>query len=254
MQLTDSHAHLDDETFDSDRQEVIDRAKQAGISHIVVPAINRASWDTIAALQNSQSGVHAAYGMHPMFLNQHLPEHLDALPEWVANHPTVAIGEIGLDFFIEGLDPERQRFYFNRQLLIARECKLPVIIHARRAVDEVIASIRKMGNLTGVVHSFSGSQQQAEQLWKAGFLIGLGGPITYDRAQRLRRIVTEMPLEYLLLETDAPDQPSAAHRGQRNEPAFLANVLETIAELRNESTETIATATTENARRLFRLS
>ncbi|WP_205746074.1 MULTISPECIES: TatD family hydrolase [Dyella] len=252
MQLTDSHAHLDDESFANDRKEVIDRARQAGVTNIVVPAVDRASWNRIAALQDRQKGVHAAYGMHPMFLNQHRPEHLDQLPEWLENHPAVAIGEIGLDYFVEGLDAEKQRHYFQSQLAIARDLKLPVIVHARRAVDEVISSIRQMGGLTGVVHSFSGSQQQAEQLWKAGFLIGLGGPLTYERAQRLRRIVTDMPLEYLLLETDAPDQPGSNHRGERNEPAHIVDVLQTVASLRNELPDTIAEATTNNARRLFR--
>lgn len=254
MQLTDSHAHLDDDSFAKDRMEVIERARQAGVENIVVPAIHRDSWDAIAALQHEHQSVHAAYGMHPMFLNQHRPEHLDQLPEWIENHPAAAVGEIGLDFFVDGLDPEKQRFYFHRQLLVARDLNLPVIVHARRAVDEVIATLRRIGGLTGVVHSFSGSEQQAEQLWKAGFLIGLGGPITYERAQRLRRIVASMPLEYLLLETDAPDQPGAVHRGERNEPAFLVNVLETVAALRQTSPGDIAAATTENARRLFRFS
>lgn len=251
--LTDSHAHLDDRSFDHDRREVLDRARTAGVGAIVVPAINRASWQPIAQLQQDEKGVHGAYGLHPMFLNDHRPADLDELPGWIARHPTVAVGEIGLDFFVDGLDPAQQRFYFTRQLKLARDLELPVIVHARKAVDEVIATIRRIGGLRGVVHSFSGSPQQAEQLWKEGFLIGLGGPLTYERAQRLRRLVADMPLEHLLLETDSPDQPNAARRGMRNEPAFITDVLETVAQLRGATKDEVAAATTANAHRLFGL-
>ena len=136
---------------------------------------------------------------------------------------------------------------------LAREFDLPVIVHARRAVDAVIAAIRAVGGLRGVVHSFSGSAEQAAQLHKLGFLLGIGGPVTYERANRLRGIVASMPLEQLLLETDSPDQPGAAHRGERNEPAHLVEVLDAVAQLRGVSRETLAAATDANAERLFNL-
>ena len=165
----------------------------------------------------------------------------------------VAVGECGLDYYVEGLDRDRQHSLFEAQLGLARDHDLPVIVHARRAVDPVIAAIRTAGGLRGVVHSFSGSPEQARQLWDLGFLVGLGGPVTYERAKRLRRLVARMPLEFLLLETDSPDQPDAGWRGQRNEPARLTQVLETIATLRDEAPEAIAAATTANAWRLFGL-
>ena len=189
--------------------------------------------------------------MHPLFLDHHREEHVDQLATWLAEHPAVAVGEIGLDYFVEELDRGRQQMYFERQLRVARDFDLPVIVHARRAVDEVTATLRRIGGLRGVVHSFAGSEQQAEQLWRLGFLIGIGGPVTYERAQRLRRIVASMPIEHLLLETDTPDQPGASHRGQRNEPARLVDVLHVIAELRGSSAQDIASATTANARTLF---
>jgi len=130
---------------------------------------------------------------------------------------------------------------------------LPLILHARRAVDEVTAAIRRIGNLRGVVHSFSGSVEQAQHLWKLGFCLGLGGPLTYPRAHRLREIVATMPLEYLLLETDSPDQPLHGHQGQRNEPALLAEVCVCVARLRGVEPEEVAAATTRNCERLFRL-
>jgi TatD DNase family protein len=194
-----------------------------------------------------------AYGLHPLCLATHRSEHLDALREWIARERPVAIGECGLDYFVEDLDREQQQGIFDAQLRIARDFDLPVIVHARRAVDAVIASLRRIGGLRGVVHSFSGSVQQAEQLWTLGFRLGLGGPVTYPRANRLRRLATTMPLEYLLIETDAPDQPGAGHQGARNEPAFVLEVARTIAELRNISVEAVAEATSRNAAALFAL-
>lgn len=143
--------------------------------------------------------------------------------------------------------------YLDRQLALARELGLPVILHARRAYDDVAAAIRRVGGLRGVVHSFSGSEEQARQLWKLGFCLGIGGPVTYERAARLRMLVARMPVEFLLLETDSPDQPLAGHRGARNEPAFLVEVLRTIAMLRDEEPDAIAAATSRNAEALFGL-
>lgn len=251
IDLTDSHAHLDDGSFDPDRAEVMHRALEAGVRHVVVPAIHRDSWAGIARLCAQYPQALPAYGLHPIYLQQHRPEHVAELTQWLAEHPAVAVGEIGLDYFLEELDRERQRSYFEQQLQVAREFELPVIVHARRAVDEVTATLRRIGGLRGVVHSFSGSEQQAEQLWRLGFCLGIGGPITYERAQRLRRIVAGMPIEHLLLETDAPDQPGAGHRGQRNEPAHITDVLRVVAALRGDSEANLAAATTANAARLF---
>ena len=178
---------------------------------------------------------------------------VDEAPAWIQRERPVAVGECGLDFYVEGLDAETQRTYFRRQLELAREFDLPVVLHARRAVDEVIAALRGVGSLRGVVHSFSGSVEQAQQLWKMGFCIGLGGPITYPRARRLRELVATMPLEFLLLETDSPDQPLHGHQGARNEPSRLVEVCECVAALRRADAEEIAVATTRNAAHLFGL-
>jgi TatD DNase family protein len=239
--------------FDADRDAVIARAEAADVVAQVIPAISLAGFEKLRDLCASHAGLYAAYGLHPMYLAEHRPEHLDALRDWLERERPVALGECGLDFFVEGLDHDEQRRYFVRQLELAREFDLPLILHARRAVDEVIATIRKVGGLRGVVHSFSGSEEQAHQLWNLGFLIGLGGPITYERAHRLRSLVTTMPLEFLLLETDSPDQPLSTHRGERNEPGYLPEVLRTIADLRQVDTDIVASITTANARSMFRL-
>ncbi|HEY9130220.1 MAG TPA: TatD family hydrolase [Dyella sp.] len=254
LQLIDSHVHLDDASFDPDRPEVIERAHAAGVTAQVIPGIDAASWTQIRQLCEGNRGLYPAYGLHPLFLARHRPEHIEQLPTWLARGDAVAVGEIGLDFFVDGLPAEDQRFYFQRQLAIAREANLPVILHARKALEEVTLTLRRTGGLRGVVHSFSGSEEQARQLFELGFYIGIGGPITYERARRLRRVIATMPIDYLLLETDSPDQPLSTHRGQRNEPGYLSEVLAAVASLRGESIEAIAAATTANASRLFEIS
>jgi TatD DNase family protein len=251
--LADSHVHLDDARFDTDRDAALARARSAGVDMQVIPGTDAASWPRIDMLCQPGSGLFPAYGMHPMFMHRHQAGDINALPRWLETRQPVAVGEIGLDFHEEGHDAEGQRELFRQQLALARDFDLPVILHARGALDEVTTTLRRIGGLRGVVHSFSGSEQQAEQLWKIGFHLGIGGPVTYERAQRLRRIVASMPIEYLLLESDAPDQPGALHRGQRNEPSFLTDTLQCIAELRDENPQKLAIATTANVTRLFGL-
>jgi TatD DNase family protein len=253
MELVDSHCHLDVAEFDADRAAVLARARAAGVTRQIVPAIEAATWDGLEALCAREPGLHAAYGLHPLLVARHRDADLDALPDRLVRTRAVAVGECGLDFWAEGLDRERQRAVFRRQLEIARELDLPVVLHARRAVDDVTAALRRVGRLRGVVHSFAGSEEQARQLFRLGFSIGVGGPITYARAKRLRRLVASMPLERLLLETDSPDQPLAGHQGGRNEPAYLVEVLDVVAQLRAESRAAIAAATTANAMRMFGL-
>jgi TatD DNase family protein len=251
--LVDSHCHLDAPEFDPDRAQVVARAREAGITSQIVPAVAASGWEKLRALCAESPDLHPAYGLHPMYLDEHEPAHLEQLAEWLQRERPCAVGECGLDFFVEGLDPTRQRDYFLGQLELARAFDLPLILHARRAVDEVIAALRRIGGLRGVVHSWSGSDEQARQLFALGFHLGIGGPVTFERAQRLRRTVATMPLEWLLLETDAPDQPPADARGQRNEPARLTTVLATVAHLRGIAPQELAAATTANARRLFAL-
>jgi len=253
MRLLDSHSHFDAAEFDADRAQAHVRARAAGVARQVVPAVDAAGWPKLKMVCTQFPDLFPAYGLHPMYLESHRPEHLSELRDWIEREHPVAVGECGLDYFVEGLDAEAQDFYFEGQLELAREFGLPVVVHARRAVDAAIAAIRKVGGLRGVVHSFSGSAEQAAQLHRLGFMLGIGGPVTHERAKRLRGIVATMPLEQLLLETDAPDQPGATHRGERNEPAYLPEVLDAIAGLRGMDREELAAATTANAERLFAL-
>lgn len=251
--LVDSHSHLDAAAFDGDRDAVIARACAAAVCRQVLPAVEAASWPKLRDVCARGPGLFAAYGLHPMYLDAHRDEHLAELRRWIERERPVAVGECGLDYFVEGLDHEAQSHFFDGQLRLAREFELPVIVHARRAVDAVITAIRRIGGLRGVVHSFPGSMEQARQLSQAGFLLGLGGPVTYERANRLRKLAATMPIDWMLLETDSPDQPDSGIRGQRNEPARLTQVLATIASLRNAEPVEIARATTANAEHLFGL-
>jgi len=253
IELIDSHSHIDSADFDADLGAALARARAAGVTRQIVPAVTFDTFGKLRDLCRAEAGLYPAYGLHPTFLSQHRPEHLEQLGAWIERERPVAVGECGLDFFVAGLDLDAQRRYFERQLELARDFDLPLIVHGRRAFDEVTAALRRIGGLRGVVHSFAGSLEQAQQLWKLGFCIGIGGPITYERAKRLRRIVAQMPIEFLLLETDSPDQPLHGHQGSRNEPALLTEVCAAVAALRGDDPADVAAATTRNAVQLFGL-
>lgn len=232
---------------------MLDRAKQAGVESIIVSATTAKRWPILKKVVENQTSCYPAFGLHPMFMNEHRMSHLDDLKYWLEQENPVAVGEIGLDFFIPEADKDRQLKYFIRQLELASEFNLPVIIHARKSLDLVLKHIRKTPGLRGSIHCFSGSEQQAMQLIERGFYLGFGGPITYTRATRLRKLVATLPLESILLETDSPDQPDAAHHGERNEPAYLPLVAKTVAELRGIEISEVAEMTSKNAQTLFRL-
>ena len=253
MRLIDSHCHLDVAEFAADLPETLDRARATGVSGFIVPAIAAAGWAHLAELAERHPDLHPGYGLHPMFLAQHRNEHLGALPDWLSRPECVAVGECGLDFFVPGLDAASQEAVFIEHIKLAVRFDKPLIIHARKATEQVIRLLRQYGPATGVVHSYSGSLEQARQLVDIGFLLGIGGPLTYPRSTRLRAIVQEIPLEYLLLETDAPDQPMHGEQGRRNEPQKLVRVAAAIAEARAVSVTDVAAQTTRNAERLFGL-
>ncbi|MES9857130.1 MAG: TatD family hydrolase [Sedimenticola sp.] len=253
MLLIDTHSHLDHPRFDDDRAQVLSRAVSAGVAVQVIPGIKRVWWPSIHSLCHSHPDLYPAYGLHPLFLSDHREGDIEQLKQWLQNKRAVAVGECGLDFFIENPERERQRQLFEAQLALAADYRLPVIIHARKSVEEVTGILRNHPQVRGVLHSYSGSKQQAQRLIDMGFMLGFGGPVTYSRATRLHRLVSDLPLQALLLESDAPDQPDAGHQGGRNEPAFLGAVLQTIARLRGISYEQLAETTSDNARQLFNI-
>jgi TatD DNase family protein len=251
----DTHCHLDAAEFDADRDAVIERAQVAGVATIVVPAVDRASFDSVRALASRCPAVRYALGIHPMCVDRADDGDLDALRAAVRgalDDPRfVGIGEIGLDHFVPGLDRGRQQRFLAAQLAIAREFELPVILHVRRAQDEVAAQLRRMPPTGGIAHAFNGSLQQARAFVALGLALGFGGAMTHERALRIRRLAAELPIEAIVLETDAPDIAPAWLRGGRNEPGELAGIAATLAALRGIDLGTLLAATDANARRVL---
>jgi len=254
-QLIDTHCHLDFEIFDHDRTAVLLRAKEKNITDIIIPGTEKIYWDRIIRLCSEQPSryprLHACYGLHPYWTAEHSEQDLSALREHIETYRPVALGECGLDFRPQQADEKSQLYYFEAQLDLAADAQLPVVIHSVRATETVIQVLKRYKTLKGMIHSYSGSVEQAEQLIDLNFYISLGGSVTYDNANKVKRVAKEIPLTSLLLETDAPDQPDKKNKGKRNEPAYLVNTFEDISALREEPAETIAMQTTLNAKTLF---
>lgn len=253
---SDTHCHLDFPVFADTLPQVIQQAQEVGVSKMLIPAVSASNWQRVHQLTEQYEGIYGAYGLHPMFLAQHKKQHITDLAMFITKHPqTVAVGECGLDFFIPELDRQQQLEFFLAHLELAQQFSLPLIIHARKSLDVVLKYLRRYSRqehqLRGVMHCFSGSEQQAYQCIEQGFMLGFGGPITYPRAKKLRHLVATLPLDCLLLETDAPDQPAAHYYGQCSEPKMIVDVATTMAELRQCEVSAIARATSYNVHTLF---
>ena len=249
--LIDTHCHLDAAEFDADRDAVYAAATAAGVGRIVVPGVtvnrNFRPKSTIAEYPACVE----AYGIHPLYVDQSSLEDLPRLRGWLQQAPPVAVGEIGLDFYVAGLNTERQTHYFVEQLKLAREFDLPVLLHVRRAVDPVLKQLRRIGVRGGIAHAFNGSRQQADEFIKLGFVLGFGGTMTFDGSTRIHELARTLPLESIVLETDAPDIPPAWLNRGRNSPAELPRIADTLAELRGLSRNDVVAATAANARRIL---
>lgn len=250
--MIDSHCHIDFDAFDDDRDMVLQRAITHGVSDLVVPGVLRKNWSNIQTLAKQHDYIHPCYGLHPCFADQHSENDLTALENQITSNACIAIGECGLDYRKHQPDKELQFKYFEAQLEISDRHNLPVVIHSVYATEDIILSLKKYPHLQGMVHSYSGSYEQALQLVKMGFYISFGGAITFDNALKLRVVAAEIPLSSLLIETDSPDQPDADHFVQRNEPSYLVNILDCLDSLRDESRDQIAEQTTANTRALFK--
>lgn len=257
----DTHCHLDAAEFDADRAAMFQRGRDAGVATCVLPAIDVHNFDAVRALAHAQ-GVVYALGIHPLRVPHAAESDLQRLRErlhaWRDDPRLVAVGEIGLDHFVPGLDRARQQHFYREQLEIARDAALPVLLHVRRSVDAVLAGLRRLQVRGGIAHAFNGSEQQAMQLIELGFKLGFGGEMTHERALRIRRLAATLPDAAIVLETDAPDIPpqwlyrNAQQRltqpQARNEPAELPRIGATLAELRGWTLARTAEVTTANAR------
>ena len=253
MELFDSHCHIDVAEFDDDRQQVLAEARRGGVNGILVPGVQRATWPSLLTLCNSDPNLYPALGLHPVYLDAHRDEDLPALAEQIARTRPLAVGEIGLDWYLDGLDRQRQQHLLEAQLEIAEQTALPVVLHVRKAHDPMLNTLRRYRLHGGFCHAFNGSLQQAARYVELGFRLGFGGMLTYERSKHLRRLAGELALDALVLETDAPDMAVASHQYQRNSPAYLPEVLRVLASLRNEEAGEIATQTPANAREVLGL-
>ncbi|HEY8117675.1 MAG TPA: TatD family hydrolase [Methylophilaceae bacterium] len=250
--LIDSHCHLDATEFDADRHAIAQSALASGVAMIVVPAVERANFNTVCGLADSYAHCAYALGIHPMYVDNAQPEDLQFLQDLVQSRlktqkPPVAIGEIGLDFFVDGYKRELQEYYFSEQLKLARQFDLPVILHVRRSVDDILKFLRRIKVRGGIAHAFNGSRQQADEFAKLGFKLGFGGAMTYPRALKIRELAATLPLEAIVLETDAPDIPPEwlGHEG-RNSPDQLPKIARILADLRGVDCSEVTEITTNN--------
>ena len=261
MAWIDTHAHLDAPELAHDVDAVREQARAQGVVHCVLPAVERSNWDSVRLLAHRHSDSYAL-GIHPLYTGRAQDEELELLAHTLQQHRAdprlVAVGEIGLDYFVPGLDAERQQRFYRAQLVLARRFDLPVILHVRRSADQLLKALRQVQVRGGIAHAFNGSLQQAQAFIALGFKLGFGGAVTYDRALQLRRLAADLPLGSLVMETDSPDIPphwlytTAADRAEgqpqgRNTPAELPRIAQVVADLRGMAVADLAQVTTANA-------
>ncbi|MFA5677265.1 MAG: TatD family hydrolase [Pseudomonas sp.] len=252
----DTHTHLDFPDFDTDRTAVLADCAQLGVRRILLMGVSRSNWERIWSLVSEHDGVYAAFGLHPVFLDQHQPQDLLLLRERLAQHAgdprCCAVGEFGLDYFVEDANREQQQHLFEAQLEIATDLQLPALLHVRRAHAPVIAALKRyQPRRGGIVHAFSGSLQEAQEYIRLGFKLGLGGAATWPQAKRMHRVIPQLPIESLVLETDSPDMAPAFRPYQRNSPQNLPQICAELARLRGETPDQLAQQCLYNTCELF---
>ena len=246
--MIDTHCHLDAAEFDTDRDQIHALALAHGVSRIVIPSVAVNNFPQVKNSVLSYPSCLAAYGIHPLYVAQASETDITTLADWLRNEAPLAVGEIGLDFYIKDIDPERQIHFFTEQLKLARQFDLPVILHVRRAIDEALKYLRRHKVRGGIAHAFNGSEQQADEFIKLGFKLGFGGAMTYSGSTRIRALAASLPLESIVLETDAPDIPPEWLNRRRNSPAELPRIAQVLADLRGISLEDVTRVTSEAAR------
>jgi TatD DNase family protein len=244
--LIDSHLHLDAAEFVADRDAVVQRAYAAGVTRFVLPAVAVSNFGVVREMAASLPGSVYALGIHPLYVDAAQESDIEVLREALAAGGACAVGEIGLDGFVEGADLQRQEWFFAEQLKLARQFELPVILHVRRAQDRVLKYLRRHRPRGGIAHAFNGSRQQAQAFIDLGFKLGFGGAMTYSGSLRIRELAASLPLDALVLETDAPDIPPAWLPRGRNEPAELKRFAAVLAQLRGMDEASVIDATARN--------
>lgn len=255
MELIDTHAHLDFSRFNKDRNEVINRASDTGVKYIVNVGADLASSHRGVELSQLFSNIYATVGIHPHDADQVNDRALKVLKDLAKADRVVAIGEIGLDYYYDNSPREKQRTGFRKQLKLARELRLPVVIHGREADEDLLTILKeeRVEEIGGILHCFSSGLEVAREALDMGLYLGFGGVITFKKADQTRNVVKEVPLERILIETDAPYLTPHPHRGKRNEPAYVKFVAEKIAQIKGVSIERVAEITTANAKKVYNL-
>ncbi len=247
--LIDTHCHLDAAEFDTDRDAVLQAALDVGLGAIVVPAVEHANFQTVMDLTRGKPWLRFALGIHPMYVDGANPSDLTALSALLEKESEcVAIGEIGLDYYVTRANKETQEYFFTEQLKLAQRFDMPVILHVRHAIDDILKLVRKIPVCGGIAHAFNGSHQQADMFIDMGFKLGFGGAMTYPRALKIRELAATLPLEAIVLETDAPDIPPVwiGNKG-RNTPSELKQIAQVLADLRSENYQQVIDRTSKNA-------
>ena len=249
--LYDTHCHLDFQAFDDDREQVLENAKKVGLGRFMVPGVSAEQWPRLQQLVEQFASWRFALGLHPWFIEKHSLNQIDELEQTLdkPKERLLAVGEIGLDATCE--NSELQRKLFIEQLKLARQYRLPAIIHHRKTLETTHPLVKQRGPDSGVIHAFSGSYEQAMKFVDCGYKLGVGGVITYTRAKKTREAIAKVPVSALVLETDSPDMPVCGYQGQRNEPARIAKVLDVLAELRDMSKESLSDTLWQNSCELF---
>lgn len=259
--LVDTHCHLNFHTYDEDREEVLCRAREAGVDRIIMPAIDLESCRQAQALADCHAGLYFSVGIHPNSCGGFSPSMLQELRSLSRHKLAIAIGEIGLDYYWDRCPPAKQRRALEMQLDLAAELQLPVILHNRESSDDLIAILDAwapsappdMNERLGVLHSFSGSAEMAQRALELGFYLGFTGPVTYKNAHQLRAIAADVPIDRLLIETDGPFLAPQQRRGKRNEPGYVRFINERLADVKGLTIDDMARQTSLNAERLFAL-
>jgi TatD DNase family protein len=256
VELIDSHTHLDFADFDDDRQALLAQSRALGVRRMVVLGVYQRNWQRVWDLVQSDPDLHAAFGLHPVYLDEHQPDDLRQLADWLsrlAGHRQLcAVGEFGLDYYLPTLDRQRQQTLFEAQLQLASDFQLPALLHVRRSHAQVIATLKRFKlQRGGIIHAFAGSREEALEYIKLGFKLGLGGAATWPQALRMHKVIAGLPLDAVVLETDSPDMAPAMYPGQRNSPAHLPAICAALAEIMGISPEQLAATSTANACQLF---
>ena len=251
--IFDSHAHYDDEAFDADREELLAQCQAQGIEYIVNVSASLASVKTTLELARKHPFIYAAVGVHPDEVGELTEENFAWLKEQCQDPKTVAVGETGLDYYWDKENHEVQKYWFRRQLDLAKELELPVIVHSREACADTLEEIKRAHTerLRGVIHCFSYSPETAREYLSMGYYIGIGGVATFKNAKKLKEVVKMLPLERMLLETDCPYLAPVPYRGKRNSSLNLPYVAQAVAELKGVEAEEVIRITNENARKLY---